>query len=118
VLGAAVLITALCVTLVGIPFAIMSALFFAVAAVAGFCAVLATAGALVLGHRTKSPYVHLAAGCIGLLVLGAIPYLGGVLYAIVFLIGIGALVSTGGAGVVRPKSGNDLRGSHLHSTLA
>ena len=107
--GIAVFI-ALCVTVIGIPFAIIGVLLAMFAALAGACAVLETAGAAVLGHRTKNPYIHLAAGCFGLLVMGAIPYLGGMLYAAVFLIGIGAIVSTRAAGLVKSRNG---RGSSI-----
>lgn len=102
-LGGIALFVALCVTVIGIPFGVIFLLLAFLGTMAGACAVLETAGAAALGHRTRNPYVHLAAGCLGLLVLGAIPYVGGALYAAVFLIGMGAIVSTRAAGLLQPK---------------
>jgi cytoskeletal protein CcmA (bactofilin family) len=115
-LAAFALSIALIVTVVGIPFALIGLVLGSVAAVAGTCAVLETAGAALLNHRTKNPYVHLAAGCAGLLLLGAIPYLGGALHAAVFFVGVGALVSTRLAGLIRPKLGRDLPGPSPYRT--
>ncbi|WP_437732608.1 hypothetical protein [Sorangium sp. So ce1335] len=107
VLGALALSVALCVTLIGIPFAVIGLLLAVIAVVAGGCAVLETAGAGLFGHRTRNPYVHLAIGCLGLLVVGAIPYVGGAICAAVALIGAGALVATRLAGLIRPKPRGD-----------
>ncbi|MGK3999452.1 hypothetical protein [Sorangium sp. So ce1024] len=103
VLGALALAVALCVTLIGIPFAVIGLLLAVIAVVAGGCAVLETVGAGLFGHRTRNPYVHLAIGCLGLLVVGAIPYVGGAICAAVALIGAGALVATRLAGLIRPR---------------
>ncbi|WP_437646081.1 hypothetical protein [Sorangium sp. So ce362] len=104
VLGALAIAVALCVTLIGVPFAVLGLLLAVVAVVAGGCAVLETAGAGLFGHRTKNPYAHLAIGCLGLLIVSAIPYIGGALCAAVALIGAGALVATRLAGLLRPKA--------------
>ncbi len=104
VLGALAIAVALCVTLIGVPFAVIGLLLAVVAVVAGGCAVLETAGAGLFGHRTKNPYVHLAIGCLGLLIVSAIPYIGGALCAAVALIGAGALVATRLTGLLRPKA--------------
>ncbi|XXX75372.1 polymer-forming cytoskeletal protein [Sorangium sp. So ce134] len=103
VLGAVAVAAALCVTLIGIPFAVIGLLLAVIAVVAGGCAVLETAGAGLFGHRTSNPYAHLAIGCLGLLIVGGIPYVGGALCAAVALIGAGALVATRLAGLLRPK---------------
>lgn len=107
VLGAIALAVALCVTLIGIPFAVVGLLLAVIAVVAGGCAVLETAGAGLFGHRTRNPYVHLAIGCLGLLVVSAIPYVGGAICAAVALIGAGALVATRLAGLIRPRPRGD-----------
>ncbi|WP_438024814.1 hypothetical protein [Sorangium sp. So ce233] len=107
VLGAVALAVALCVTLIGIPFAVIGLLLAVIAVVAGGCAVLETAGAGVFGHRTRNPYVHLAIGCLGLLFVSGIPYVGGAICAAVALIGAGALVATRLAGLIRPKPRGD-----------
>ncbi|WP_437966450.1 polymer-forming cytoskeletal protein [Sorangium sp. So ce260] len=103
VLGALAIAAALCVTLIGIPFAVIGLLLAVIAVVAGGCAVLETAGAGLFGHRTKNPYAHLALGCLGLLIVSGIPYIGGALCAAVALVGAGALVATRLAGLLRPK---------------
>ncbi|WP_433930248.1 hypothetical protein AB3662_40355 [Sorangium cellulosum] len=107
VLGAVALAVALCVTLIGIPFAVIGLLLAVIAVVAGGCAVLETAGAGAFGHRTRNPYVHLAIGCLGLLLVSGIPYVGGAICAAVGLIGAGALVATRLAGLIRPRPRGD-----------
>jgi len=106
VLVALVLVIALCVIIVGIPFAIIGILLAVLAVAVGLCATLTTLGAGLLGHRSQSPYVHLAVGCAVLLVLGAIPFLGAFVKAAAVLIGIGAVVATRGAGLIPPRSKN------------
>jgi hypothetical protein len=71
-----------------------------VGAYAGVCALLTTAGAALMGHRTSSPYVHLALGCAAYLVLSSIPFVGQFVTAAVILMGFGALVATRGAGLI------------------
>ncbi|XXT18086.1 polymer-forming cytoskeletal protein [Sorangium sp. So ce429] len=107
VLGALAVAVALCVTLIGVPFAVIGLLLAVVAVVAGGCAVLETAGAGLFGHRTKNPHVHLAIGCLGLLLVSGIPYVGPALCAAVALIGAGALVATRLAGLIRPRPRGD-----------
>ncbi|WP_438005854.1 hypothetical protein WME89_45525 [Sorangium sp. So ce321] len=107
VLGALAVAVALCVTLIGVPFAVIGLLLAVIAVVAGGCAVLETAGAGLFGHRTKNPYVHLAIGCLGLLLVSGIPYVGPALCAAVALIGAGALVATRLAGLIRPRPRGD-----------
>ena len=90
----------LCITLIGIPVALVGVLIGAVALYAGITATLTTAGHAVLGHKTKNPYIHLAAGCAMLLVLGALPHIGTFVWAAVIFVGIGTLVATRCAGLV------------------
>ncbi|MFO0678333.1 MAG: hypothetical protein U0169_17480 [Polyangiaceae bacterium] len=97
------LLTALCVTIIGIPVAVVGSTLLALAVFAGMVAVLTTFGEVLVRHKTENPYAHLAVGCGLFLVLGAIPVLGGVLKAFVILVAIGTLVATRGAGLV-PKS--------------
>jgi hypothetical protein len=115
-LAGAVLLTAMSVTLIGIPFALLCAIAGTIAAYVGICAVLSTVGGALLGHRTKNPYLHLALGCGLLLVLGSVPYVGGLLTAIVVLIGIGSVVATRGAGIFPSKAGPSSR--HPYRTAA
>ncbi|AKV03258.1 hypothetical protein AKJ09_09921 [Labilithrix luteola] len=88
----------LCVTIVGIPVAILGLLLGVFAVYAAITAVLTTAGAAIIGHKTKNSYLHLLAGTVGFLVIGAIPWIGGLATLAVTMIAMGALVSTRGAG--------------------
>jgi hypothetical protein len=93
-IGAAALLFALCVTIIGIPIALAVALVGVLLTYGGICAVLQTAGEALLRHRTTNPYVHLAAGCALFLIAGSLPWVGGYVTAIVALLGIGAVVAT------------------------
>lgn len=104
VIAGAALLVALCVTIIGIPFAIIGLLAAFMAAWAGICAVLETVGGALLGHRTRNNYVHLAAGCGVFLVLTSIPYVAGFAIAAVVLTGIGVLVATRLAGLIPQKA--------------
>ena len=104
VLAASAVVIALCVTIIGIPlglFVLCTAIF---GAYAGVCAALTAAGAALLHHKTTSPYIHLAAGCVLYLVLSSIPYVGGFVTALAFLIGFGALMATRAAGLAERSS--------------
>jgi hypothetical protein len=92
---------ALCVTVVGIPIAVLALLLAIFGTYAGVCATLTAAGALVLGHRTTSAYAHLAAGCAIYLLLSSLPHVGHVVTAVVILVGFGTLLQTRAAGLVR-----------------
>lgn len=112
IIGAIVIAIAMCVTIIGIPFAIIGMLLGFFAAWGGVCAVLETAGNALFGHRTKNAYVHLAAGCALFLLVTAIPFVGGLIFAAVFLMGTGSLVSTRLAGYLsaRTKSSANANG--------
>jgi hypothetical protein len=103
-LVALVAIVALCITLLGIPVAIVGAIFCVFGIYAGICAVLTTVGGALLGHRSKNPYLHLALGCALYLVLSSIPYFGELVTLAVAAIGIGTLVATRAAGLIAARS--------------
>lgn len=108
-LAGCVALVAMCITVVGIPFAVLAAILAVLSIYASMAAVLTTVGAAVAGHKSQNPYVHLLVGCIGLLLVGIIPYVGGLVTAAVVLIAIGSLVSTRLAGaMVRPAAKPDL----------
>lgn len=108
-IAAGVVLAAMCITVVGIPFAVLAALLAMFSVYASIAAVLTTVGAAVSGHKSKNPYVHLLVGCVGLLVASAIPYVGGLVTAAVVLIAIGALFTTRLAGTLaRPAPKRDL----------
>jgi cytoskeletal protein CcmA (bactofilin family) len=102
-------VVALCVTILGIPIAIIALLAAIFGLYAGVCAALTTLGAALLHRKTSSPYVHLAAGCAIYLLLSSIPFVGGLVTALVVLIGFGALVETRAAGFV-PRGGAGVGG--------
>ncbi len=89
----------LCVTVVGIPVALVVAMLLALAGYAGLCAVLVTVGGALIRHRTENVYLHLALGCGVLLVLGAIPWIGNALVLCVGLTGFGTVVASRCAGL-------------------
>jgi hypothetical protein len=95
---------AVCVTIIGIPIAVIALLFGVFGTYAGICAALATAGGALAHHRTKSPYVHLAIGCVLFLLLSSIPWIGGFITALVVFLGIGSLIATRGAGFLTRRA--------------
>lgn len=110
-LGAAALIAAffaliaLCVTIIGIPVAIVLFLAGALGVYAGMCAVFVELGALVLEERTDSQYVHLALGCLMYLIFSTLPVIGWLATTLAVVCGLGLLVSTRFAGLLgRPPS--------------
>ena len=104
VIGGAVLLAAMCVTIIGIPVAFVAALAAVLATLAAMCSVLETAGAALLGHRTRSPYVHLACGGLLFLLVGAIPFVGGLVKLAVILTAFGSVVATRAAGLVPARA--------------
>lgn len=89
----------LCVTIIGIPIAVVASLVLVFAGYAGFCAALATLGQGIFGHKTKNPYVQLALACVVFLLVSSIPFVGGWFTAACALVGLGAVVATRGAGL-------------------
>jgi hypothetical protein len=100
-----IVLIALCVTLIGIPIALVAALLGVFAVLGAMCAVLSVAGEGLLRHKTQNPYVHLAVGCGLLALLSWIPWVGGLVIAAVVLAGIGVLFGTRGAGLFPKKNG-------------
>jgi hypothetical protein len=99
-LAALVGIVALCITIVGIPVALLLVLLGVFAVYGSLCGVLTTFGAAVAGHRTKNVYVHLLVGCVAFLVATSIPYVGGIVSFILVMMSIGTLTSTRIAGLL------------------
>lgn len=106
VLGGTVVLVALCVTVIGIPVAVVALLVFGFALLGSMCAVLSVVGEGLLRHRTENPYVHLAVGCALFVALSALPWVGGIVTVATLLAGIGVLVATRGAGLLRKRNGN------------
>lgn len=87
-------IVILCITVIGIPVALIGLLFAILAFYGAFASVLTTFGAAVIGHRTQNPYLHLLLGCGAFLVLSSLPWIGGLVIFAVAMIAVGALVTT------------------------
>ena len=103
-LATAVGLVALCVTLIGIPIAMIAVLVGTFGIYAGICAALATLGKGLVAHRTENQHVHLAVGCAVFLLLSALPFVGWIVTAVVGFIGFGALVATRLAGFAEKKA--------------
>ncbi|HEY1691809.1 MAG TPA: polymer-forming cytoskeletal protein [Polyangiaceae bacterium] len=99
------LIIALCITVIGSPIAVVVAIVGAFGVLAAMCAVLSVVGEGLVRHRTENPYVHLAVGCGLFVLLSAIPWVGGIVVALVMVAGVGVLVATRGAGYFVKKNG-------------
>lgn len=91
----------LCVTLIGIPIALMLFVVGALGVYAGMCAAFWELGALVLEERTDSQYLHLALGCFMYLIFSSLPVIGWVATTLAIVSGLGVLVSTRFAGLLR-----------------
>jgi hypothetical protein len=98
-IAGAIALTILCVTVVGIPFAVFAVLFAVFAVYGAIAAVLTTFGAAVVGHKTQNPYVHLLVGCVAFLIASALPWVGGLATFAITMIAIGVLTSTRLAGL-------------------
>jgi hypothetical protein len=99
---------AVCLTIVGIPFAVLALLAAILATYVAIAAVLTTFGAAVIGHKTQNPYAHLLFGCAAFLIIGAIPYIGGIATFAVTMIAIGTLYATRIGGLMAKKPGPQL----------
>ncbi len=98
-IGGLILLTILCITIIGIPVAIAGVIFAVLALYGAIASVLTTFGAAVAGHRTQNAYVHLLVGCAAFFLLSAIPWVGGIVTFVVTMIALGALVATRAGGL-------------------
>ena len=106
-LAGAVSFIALCITVIGIPIALVAVILAVFAGFAGVCAVLTAAGAALVRHRSTNPYVHLGVGCVLFLVTGAIPFVGPLVTMVVMFIGLGIVVATRAAGLIPQRKRGD-----------
>jgi hypothetical protein len=102
-LGFSVAFVVLCVTLIGIPVAVVGACLGTLAMLAGVTSGAQLVGEMFLRHRNQNAYVHLAAGCAALTLIGCIPYLGGLAWLAAILIGVGSMVATRVGGLLSRK---------------
>lgn len=102
-IAAIIAIVVLCITVVGIPLAVLGTLLAVFAVYGAIAAVLTTFGAAVLGHKTQNVYVHLLFGCGAFLLASSLPWIGGLVTFAVTMIAIGSLFSTRLAGFLEKK---------------
>lgn len=99
-IGGIVVLAALCVTLIGIPFAAILLLLAIFATFAAMTSVLEVMGRALIGHKTKNEYAHLALGC-GLFALTMmIPVVDDIAKVVLMFMSIGTLVATRAAGLI------------------
>ncbi|MDI3283588.1 polymer-forming cytoskeletal protein [Polyangium sp. 15x6] len=113
-LGAVALLAALCITLVGIPVAVVGLLAGTFGVFAAMCSVLEVVGRALIGHKTKNEYAHLALGCALFVLTSPLPVIGGLVRVVVVLVAIGSLVATRAAGLVPAKKGAKTIGDDSH----
>ncbi len=102
-LGFVTAFVVLCVTVIGLPLALVGFCLGLLAMLAGVVSVAQVGGELLLRHRTQNPYAHLALGCFLLVALGSIPVVGGFVWSVVGFMAIGTLVATRVAGFMAKK---------------
>lgn len=103
-IAAVIAVVVLCVTIIGIPLAVIGVLLAFFAGYGAVAAILTTIGAALVGHRTQNVYVHLLVGCALLFVVGAIPYLGGLVSFVLAMMSIGVLVATRAGGLLERRT--------------
>jgi hypothetical protein len=102
-LGSIVVLGALCVTVIGIPFAAIGLLLGIFGIFAAMTSVLEVVGRAFIGHKTKNEYAHLALGCGLFAVTMMIPVVDDIAKFVLVLVSIGSLVATRGAGLIPPR---------------
>ncbi len=90
-----VVMVALCVSLIGIPIALVLAIAAPVVTAAALASVVPVIGAMLpTRHLEGRPVARLAAGACALFIVTRIPFIGGLALALALLAGLGALVLT------------------------
>lgn len=111
--GGLVTFGALCVTLIGIPFAVIGLLLAIAGTFAAMTSVLEVAGRALIGHKTKNEYAHLAFGCALFAVTMMIPVVDDIAKLVLMFVSIGTLVATRGAGLIpERKNGPTISDAH------
>lgn len=111
--GGLVTLGALCVTVIGIPFAVIGLLLGIFATFAAMTSVLEVMGRALIGHKTKNEYAHLAFGCALFAVTMMIPVIDDIAKLGLMFVSIGTLVATRGAGLIpQRKNGSSIPDAH------
>lgn len=111
--GGLVTLGALCVTVIGIPFAVIGLLLGIFGTFAAMTSVLEVMGRALIGHKTKNEYAHLAFGCALFAVTMMIPVIDDIAKLVLMFVSIGTLVATRGAGLIpQRKNGSSIPDAH------
>lgn len=111
--GSLVVLAAMCVTLIGIPFAAIGLLLGIFAVFAAMTSVLEVIGRALIGHKTKNEYAHLAFGCALFAVVMMIPGVDDIAKLVLMFVSIGSLVATRAAGLIpMRKNGQTMSDAH------
>lgn len=111
--GGLVTLGALCVTVIGIPFAAIGLLLAIFGTFAAMTSVLEVVGRAFVGHKTQNEYAHLALGCAIFAVTMMIPVVDNIAKLVLMFVSIGSLVATRGAGLI-PQRKNGQTPSDVH----
>lgn len=101
--GGLLTLGALCVTVVGIPFAAIGLFLAIIATFGAMTSILEVVGRGLIGHKTTNEYAHLALGCAIFAVTMMIPVVDDIAKLVLMLVSIGSLVATRGAGLIPPR---------------
>ncbi len=93
----------LCVTVIGIPFAVAGVLLLTLGGFAALVCALQVLGELLVRHKTTNPYAHLALGIALYAVAAALPIIGEWVVLGAILVSVGVFISTRAAGFVKKK---------------
>lgn len=111
--GGLLVLAAMCVTVIGIPFAAIGLLLGIFGTFAAMTSVLEVIGRAFIGHKTKNEYAHLALGCTLFAVVMMIPGVDDIAKLILMFVSIGSLVATRAAGLIPPrKNGQTVSDAH------
>ncbi len=111
--GSLLVLAAMCVTVIGIPFAAMGLLLGIFAVFAAMTSILEVIGRALIGHKTKNEYAHLALGCALFAVVMMIPGVDDIAKLVLMFVSIGSLVATRVAGLIpERKTGQTMSDAH------
>jgi hypothetical protein len=115
-LGSVLALTVLCVTVIGIPFALVLAMLGGCLLLGSMTTVFATGGERLLRKKTQNPYAHLALGAGLFAIVQAIPVVDGLAVTAITFLSVGALVTTRIAGYIRTNKVSVDNAETIYST--
>jgi hypothetical protein len=90
-IGASLFLGFLCITVIGIPFAVIASLALILGVFAGQVALASVVGEALIRHKTQNPYVHLAVGAGIFAALQLVPWIGTLATVVACCIAMGTL---------------------------